>query len=148
MLNKKIFIPATFLMVVLFLSGCANRATVTMDQSFNLDSIKSLHIRNSGGGGDELIPIIENKLKEMNYKVTSGDEVSPDADAIITYRDKWMWDITMYMIELTVTVRDTQDDFPLATANSMHASLTRKSPEEMVDEALNNIFKHGEEDDS
>jgi hypothetical protein len=63
MLNKKILIPATFLMVVLFLSGCANRATVTLDQSFNLDSIKSLHIRNSDGGGDELIPIIENKLR-------------------------------------------------------------------------------------
>jgi len=28
---------------------------------------------------------------------------------------------------------------PIATGNSLHTSLTRKSPEEMVDEVLSNI---------
>lgn len=139
---KKTLITATFFIAVLFLSGCANKATVTVEPNFNVDTIKSLHVRNSDGGGDELIPIIENKLKNMGFKVTSGEKISLDADAVITYRDKWMWDITMYMIELTVTLRDTKDNFPLATANSMHASLTRKSQEEMVDETINNIFKN------
>jgi hypothetical protein len=142
--NKKRLIFAIFFITALISSGCANKATVAFDPSFNPQIIKTIHIRNSDGGGDELIPTIEAKLKEMGFEVTSGDEVSPDANAIITYRDKWMWDITMYMIELTVTLRDTENDFPLATAHSMHTSLTRKSPEEMVDEALNNIFKNRE----
>ena len=139
MLNKKTLLPAVFV-VVLLLSGCVNKATVNRHPSFNLDSIKSLHIRNSDGGGEELIPVIEYKLMAMGYKVTAGDEVSPDADAIITYLDKWMWDMTMYMIELTVTVRDKESNFPLATGNSMHGSLTRKTQEEMVDEVLTNLF--------
>jgi hypothetical protein len=50
-----------------------------------------------------------------------------------------MWDITMYMLELTINFRDPKNNFPLASGNSFHTSLTRKSPEEMVDEVLNNI---------
>jgi hypothetical protein len=45
------------------------------------------------------------------------------------------------MLELTVVVRDPKTDFPLATGNSLHTSLTRKSPKEMVDEVTTNIFK-------
>ena len=52
-----------------------------------------------------------------------------------------MWDITMYMLELTVTVRDPNSDFPLASGNSYHTSLSRLTPEEMVDEVISNIFK-------
>lgn len=51
-----------------------------------------------------------------------------------------MLDITLYLLELTVTLRDTSNDFPLAVGNSFHTSLTRKSPEEMVDEVMTNIF--------
>jgi hypothetical protein len=38
-------------------------------------------------------------------------------------------------------IRDPQSDFPLATGNSYHTSLTRKSPKEMVDEVIGNIYK-------
>jgi hypothetical protein len=51
-----------------------------------------------------------------------------------------MWDITMYMLELTIVIRNPQNNFPIATGNSYHTSLTRKSPSEMVDEVLGNIF--------
>ena len=49
--------------------------------------------------------------------------------------------MTMYMIELTIVVRNTQSNFPLATGHSLHTSLTRLSPQEMVNEVLTNIFK-------
>ena len=62
----------------------------------------------------------------------------------MTYVDKWMWDITMYLLELTVTIRDPQSDFPLATGNSLHTSLTRLSPPDMVKEVLDNIYKESE----
>lgn len=39
-----------------------------------------------------------------------------------------MWDITLYLLELTVKLRDPSNDFPLAVGNSFHTSLTRKSP--------------------
>ena len=49
----------------------------------------------------------------------------------------------MYMLELTVTMREPKTDYPLATGNSYHTSLTRKSPAEMVDEVINNIMNEG-----
>ena len=142
--NKMIRSILIVVLLVTF-SGCANRAVVDRHKSFNLESIKSLHIKNSDGGGDELIPVIESKLREMGYsKITIGDDVSPSADAVITYKDKWMWDLTMYMVELTITVRDKQSWTPLATGNSMHSSFSRKSEKEMVGEVLTNLFSKTE----
>jgi hypothetical protein len=84
----------------------------------------------------------------MGFQVLETDA---GVDAIVTYVDKWFWDITMYMLELTITLRDPKTDFPLATGNSYHTSMTRKSPEGMVDEVLTNIFfsaqKQGGESD-
>ena len=61
---------------------------------------------------------------------------------MLTYVDRWMWDITMYMLELTVHVRNPETNASLAVGNSYHTSLSRKSPVEMVEEVLNNIFKN------
>jgi hypothetical protein len=81
-------------------------------------------------------------LEKRGFGVTVGPEMPLPytSDAVVTYVDKWMWDITMYMIELTITFRNSTDNFPLAVGNSMHGSLTRLSPEEMVDEVLTNMF--------
>ncbi len=139
-LNRIVQAISIVALLIMF-SGCANRAVVDRHPSFSIENIRTLHIKNSDGGGDELIPLITTKLNELGYtNVTFGDEVPLDADAVLTYRDKWMWDITMYMIELTITVRDKDSWIPLATGNSMHTSLTRKSEEEMVEEVLTNIF--------
>lgn len=85
--------------------------------------------------------IIADKLGSMGYQVRTGADTAYREDVLVTYKDKWMWDITMYMIELTITLRDPKTEFPLATGNSFHTSLTRKSPQEMVDEVIGNIFK-------
>jgi len=87
--------------------------------------------------------LIRDKLTKDGFTATAGPELpqsSYQADSIITYVDRWMWDITLYLLELTVTLRDKSNDFPLAVGNSFHTSLTRKSPEEMVDEVMTNIF--------
>ena len=59
------------------------------------------------------------------FTATAGPELpqsSYQADSIITYADRWMWDITLYLLELTVTLRDTSNDFPLVVGNSFHTS--------------------------
>lgn len=62
-------------------------------------------------------------------------------DALVTYQDKWMWDITMYMLQLSIQIRDGKDRTVLATGQSFRPSLVRKSPEGMVNEVLGEIFK-------
>jgi len=142
-MKKKAFIGFLLLLLaVLLSSGCAiNRATATADPSFDPKGIKSMYVVKSPPDGRGINKLIANKLQSMGYPTTTGLATTSDADAIVTYVDKWMWDITVYMLELTVTIRDPKNDFPLASGNSYHTSLTRKSPEEMVDEVLTNIFK-------
>lgn len=129
------------LIVVLLGSGCAvNRATATLDPSFDLTNIKSMYVTPlQDEWGTDLL--IANKLKTMGYLVETGVDKPTDVDAVVTYEEKWMWDITMYLLELTITVRDPENDYPWASGNSYHTSLTRLSPEEMVDEVISNIFK-------
>jgi hypothetical protein len=123
-------------------TGCAvNRATGSVDPSANLSALKTMYIKKTAGD-DNTHTLIADKLRSKGITVSSGSEAAPgNVDAVVTYIDKWMWDITMYMLELTITIRDPKTDFPLATGNSFHTSLTRLSPKEMVNEVVDNIYK-------
>ena len=123
-------------------TGCAvNRATGSVDPSANLSALKTIYVKKVADD-DNTYTLIADKLRSKGVTVTSGSEAAPgNVDAVVTYIDKWMWDITMYMLELTITIRDPKTDFPLATGNSFHTSLTRLSPKEMVNEVVDNIYK-------
>jgi hypothetical protein len=122
-------------------TGCAvNRATANVMPDADLSKVKSVYVVKVPEDERGIDELIKKNLAKRGYQVQGGPEQKPPytTDAVVTYVDKWMWDITMYMIELTITVRN-QANFPIATGNSLHTSLTRKSPEEMVDEVLTNI---------
>jgi hypothetical protein len=127
---------------LLAVGGCAvNRATATADPALRWDTLRTLHVKQLEGEDGSTKKLIAEKLAASGFKVTADPEPNPQADAVVTYVDKWMWDITMYMLELTITIREPKTDFPLATGNSFHTSLTRKSQKEMVDEVVENILR-------
>jgi len=131
--------------VSVFASGCAvNRATATVDPSANLDKLRVVQVRKLEGEDGTIQKLIASNLRKRGYEVSEDAKPPEKVDAVVTYVDKWMWDFTMYLFELTVTVREPKSDFPLATGNSLHSSLTRLSPPEMVDEVVGNIFKESE----
>lgn len=135
--GKTVFI-IVLLAALTLLYGCAsNRATATVDQTTDLSTLQVFYVKKYTEDTRDTDVIIKNKLVEMGFELS---ETENDIDAVVTYVDKWFWDITMYMLELTIILRDPKTDFPLATGNSFHTSLTRKSPEGMVDEVLTNIF--------
>ncbi len=122
--------------------GCAiNKATATVDPSAHLASIKRVHVVQVEGDGSNVNQMIADRLNQMGFVATTSKDKVKDVDAVVTYWDKWQWDMTMYLLDLTIVVRDPATDFPLATGNSMPSWLTRKSAPEMVDEVFGNIFK-------
>lgn len=130
------------LALALLFTGCAvNRATATVDPSADLKALKRVHVVQLQDDGYNVNQLIADRLNQMGYSATTSKDKPKDVDAIVTYWDKWMWDLTMYLLDLTIVIRDPATDFPLATGNSMHTSLTRKSAKEMVEEVLGNIFK-------
>lgn len=124
-------------------AGCAvNRATGSVDSSTNLSALKTMYVKKYPDDNADVNVLIADKLRSKGATVTTGTEAPPSGvDAVVTYVDKWMWDITMYMLELTITIRDPKTDFPLASGNSFHTSLTRLSPKEMSNEVVDNIYK-------
>ena len=105
--------------------------------------LHTFYVRKHGDDDYKLGEEFAAALQEMGYKATTGSAETPPSrvDATITYTDKWMWDITMYMISLDVQLREPGSDATLATAKTVRSSLIRKSQKEMVRETLNQLFK-------
>jgi hypothetical protein len=141
---RRIAFLVPLLAVLALSSGCAvNRATASISPDTQLGKFKSFYVVKVPNDERSIDKLITDNLQKRGFRVTSGAQ-PPSApagvDALVTYNDKWMWDMTMYMLELTINFRDPKTNFPMATGNSYHTSLTRKSPPEMVDEVLTNIF--------
>jgi hypothetical protein len=141
MTRESILNLSLLLVVIFFASGCINRATAIKNPTTDLSTIKSIYVTKYAPDRRGIHKLIADKLEKRGFIVETGVDTPSNVDAVVTYKDKWMWDITMYMIELNIAIRNPKTNFPFASGNSYHTSLTRKSPEEMVDEVINNIFK-------
>jgi hypothetical protein len=132
----------------LLASGCSNHATATLSPGADLSTIKSFYVVHQPKDTHQLQNLIRDRLLAEGYKATAGPEserASNQADSVVTYVDRWMWDMTLYLLELTITLRDANNNFPLAVGNSYHTSLTRLSSEEMVNEVITNILNAGKQ---
>lgn len=137
---KKIFILFIF---IGFLTGCAsNQTSAYLFPGQDLTEINSFYVVKADADERGVNDLIVKKLTAIGKQATTGTAANTPAniDAVVTYVDKWMWDITMYMLELTIVIEDPEDKFPIANGHSLHTSLTRLSPEKMVDEVITNIY--------
>lgn len=124
-------------------TGCANHATANVSPSTNLAALKTMYVKKIPADGRKINELVADKFRSKGVTVTTGEEAPPaNVDAVVEYFDKWMWDMTMYMLELTININDPKTGAQLATGNSLHTSLTRKSPQEMVDEVVDNIYQN------
>lgn len=133
----------TVFLSLFFLAGCAiNKSDAYLFPGQDLAKLNTFYVVKFEADDRGVNELIMKKLVALGKQATTGEvaDAPENVDAIVTYIDKWMWDITMYMIELTIVLEDPTDSFPIARGNSLHTSLTRLSPEKMVDEVITNIF--------
>ena len=132
------------LIIITISAGCINSAVRVQESSADLSQISSLFVERFQPDTHDLDELIANELRQMGFQATSGGDQPEQVDAVVTYRDTWWWDFTMYMSGIAIKIRDPDTGFPLAEGNSIHGSLTRQTPKEMVREVLNNIFGQDE----
>ena len=125
-----------------FLSGCVTQLNADVTPGTNLNAARKFYVVHLPQDERGIDGLIADRLNTMGKQATHGEKakVPDDVDAVVTYQDKWMWDITMYMIELNIQLRQPKTDMALATGHSLRTSLVRKSPPEMVEEVLSQIF--------
>jgi hypothetical protein len=124
------------------LSACATNGAQKVPTA-DLNSLHTFYVAKLPADDRGNEKIIAARLNKMGRVATSGAEPNPATavDAIVTYQDRWAWDLTTYMIRLNIQIRDGRSGSILAAGESMRPSLQRKSPEGMVEEVLTEIFK-------
>ncbi len=80
-------------------------------------------------------------LRERGLKAATGEagQAPENTDVVVTYQDRWMWDMTMYMIRLNIQMKTPGGDL-LASGESYRTSAIRKPPTYMINETLNEIY--------
>jgi len=129
-------------------TGCASSLTVDKDPSIQLSTYDTFYIVHQPKDKRGVEKLIAAELTIMGKTATSGAAPEdPEAyDALVTYVDKWSWDITTYMLELKVELRDPRTNYVIANGHSHRTSLKRKSPEGMVKEVLTHMFSTQEKE--
>lgn len=128
---------------VLFLTACTN-VVIKSDSDPNVDlaALKKFYVQKLPEDERGIEKIIAEKLNEFGFQATSGSAPKPTdpVDAIVTYKDRWMWDITMYMLEIQIELHNPDTNFVFASGKSYRTSLSRRDPDEMVDEVFRDLF--------
>ena len=124
------------------ISACASMKS-SRAPGTDLSGLHTFYVHQLPADDNQIGKMISDELNRMGYTSTYGMAADPPStvDAIVTYEDKWMWDMSMYLIRLSVQVREGESRTILASAEDYRPSLERKSPQEMVKEVVNELFK-------
>lgn len=124
-------------------SQAENRATAIFEAGIDLNSSEVFYVERFSSDKRNLNKIIADNISGRGYKATAGEpgQVPDNATLVVSYVDDWKWDMTSYMIELTIIFEESKTGTAIARGNSQHPSRYRKSPEEMIDEVLTSIIE-------
>lgn len=128
---------------IALLAGCAKTVLKSdSDPNIDLSKLNTFYVQKFGPDGRDLHVLVAATLESLGYQATSGTAETPPVpvDAVVTYVDRWMWDITMYMLEITIELRDPETRYVFASGNSYRTSLVRKSKEYMIEEVLRDML--------
>lgn len=144
-MKKSITIITVLLLVGsgLYLFGCAMAkvdSRVTPDT--DLTTYSTYYVVRHTKDQRRLDEIIRDEMVLLGLDAESGppDEQPAGIDVVVTYEDRWMWDMTNYLLTLTLDFRDADSNVLLATGQSYRPSLERKPPDFMAREILESIF--------
>lgn len=96
--------------------------------------------------GDDrgLSGIVANGLKARGLALAGEPKNERSGvDYKVQYGFQWQWDITWYLLNFDIRIYNAKTNLLVASAHSLRTSLVRKSPEEIVDETIEQIIKHG-----
>lgn len=136
------------IIVLLFMAstaiGCVANLESQKVPGADLSHIKTFYVQKLPGEGRGVERLIAAQLTKMGYVATYGlDGPASSVDAIVTYKDDWWWDLSWYLLQLDIQIRDPQTKLILASGQSKRSSLVRKSSDEVVEDVLNQTLRGG-----
>ncbi len=129
---------------IFFITGCA----IHKNEAFiipNGDKLenKSFFVLHSLGDKRHLEEIIRDVLVEKGFVAISGqkENMPEKIDVLVTYEDRWMWDLGNYLIQLDIQFRNPKNEYPFVAGETVRTSLIRKEPKFMADEVISKMLE-------
>jgi hypothetical protein len=93
-------------------------------------------VRNHGADERQLDSAIADALQRHGLNATA--EETETYDYLVTYIDRWQWDMRNYLIDLRIDVRDAKSNVLVGTARSYQTSLSAmgETHEEIIEEVV------------
>jgi hypothetical protein len=120
--------------------GCSQQLSGAVEPGVSLSGVKTYYVVRDKE--TDVTTAIQKDLTARGLVATCGPESAtpPAADCKVIATDKWMWDLTMYPLEVKLEVVNARTGALMASGRSYRTSLVRKSPDEMVKEIFDKIF--------
>lgn len=132
----------------LLLAGCVGNTSGQLTLPKEQVQSASYFVQRHDNDGRDLASTIAKAMQARGLRATAGSAAERPAHAnyVVTYVDKWMWDMRMYLYDLRIDLRDARDQSILGYGQSMQSSLKAmgKSHEDVINLALDQLFPPGE----
>ena len=136
----KFFRLAAPVVVLALFAGCSSLNTRSI---ISLTDFKHIYVEHRLTDDHHIDEMFVHELQLLGHDASCGPlTLLPDnADAILTYADRWEWDFKTYLIELTVELRTARSDKKLADGRYFQPTPKAKPAPEVVHELLASLFK-------
>ncbi|CZE47475.1 hypothetical protein [Campylobacter geochelonis] len=128
------------LCILLFIfTGCSivSQEAYVVPNSYK-ENTKTYYVEHLITDKNDLNKLIEKAIIKNGFSVVNNHK---QADVIVTYIDRWFWDMGNYLILLKIQFRDSKNKFPMIVGENARTSFARKEPEFMVDELIKVMFE-------
>jgi hypothetical protein len=124
---------------LLLLAGCTSFETRKV---VDLSAFQHIYVEHRLTDDRRLDETIVQELTRLGYVASRGPltMMPNDADAVLTYEDRWEWDFKTYLIEFNVVVRTARTKKQLAYGRFYQPTPNSKAPAEVVAKVLTPLF--------
>jgi hypothetical protein len=140
-LVKIAFLIATFVFLGACVGSTSGQISIPQDQVEGSVFFVERHDKD----GRDLASSIAEALRSRGLSASSGtsDQRPGDLDFVVTYVDRWNWDMRMYLSDLRIELRDPIDSSLMGYGQSSQSSLKAmgKSHDDVIAAAVAELFK-------
>ncbi len=134
-------------LLALSLVGCVGNTSGQLTLPKEQVQAGSYFVQRHDKDDRDLASTIAKAMQARGLHATAGTVSQRPAEAtyVVTYVDKWMWDMRMYLYDLRIDLRDARDQSILGYGQSMQSSLKAmgQTHEDVINRALDQLFPPG-----
>lgn len=110
--------------LALLATACASTSATPLGESARSKGA-TYWVENHGSDKRDLQRLIATALQARGLQASSGHRNTrpEDVDFVVTYEDRWRWDMRTYLYELTITVEEANSGEVVGTSRSFQPSL-------------------------